>query len=120
MASDMVHTIETRCKTKCGYAALKDVETGELDNRMDSFFLAETLKYLYLVKRTKKLTFFKCFFQIFDGSNFVNQRNYEFTTEAHILPYNFTKYAKSHLLENTEIVDEQNWYFLRFCVVFFC
>lgn len=37
------------CRTREGYAALKDVTTGEKADAMDSFFLAETLKYLYLL-----------------------------------------------------------------------
>jgi hypothetical protein len=41
--------LETRCRVECGYASLADVETDRLDDRMDSYFLAETLKYLYLL-----------------------------------------------------------------------
>ena len=37
------------CRTDAGYAALKNVETKEKADRMESFFLAETLKYLYLL-----------------------------------------------------------------------
>jgi len=37
------------CRTDAGYAALKNVETKEKKDEMDSFFLAETLKYLYLL-----------------------------------------------------------------------
>jgi mannosidase alpha-like ER degradation enhancer 2 len=37
------------CKTDAGYAALQDVETKEKKDEMESFFLAETLKYLYLL-----------------------------------------------------------------------
>ena len=36
-------------KTKCGYAHMGDVSTQELEDKMESFFLAETLKYLYLL-----------------------------------------------------------------------
>ena len=32
-----------------GYAALKNVETREKNDSIESFFLAETLKYLYLI-----------------------------------------------------------------------
>lgn len=44
---------------------------GAVRAQMDSFFLSETLKYLYL---------------LFDPDNFVNRGNYVFTTEAHPLP----------------------------------
>jgi ER degradation enhancer, mannosidase alpha-like 2 len=37
------------CRTEDGYAGLKDVVTRERDDAMPSFFLAETLKYLYLL-----------------------------------------------------------------------
>jgi len=37
------------CRTESGYAALTDVRTKEKSDAMESFFLAETLKYLYLL-----------------------------------------------------------------------
>lgn len=37
------------CRTENGYAALKNVETKEKADEMESFFFAETLKYLYLL-----------------------------------------------------------------------
>ena len=37
------------CRTESGYAALRNVETKEKSDHMESFFLAETLKYLYLL-----------------------------------------------------------------------
>jgi mannosidase alpha-like ER degradation enhancer 2 len=37
------------CRTDVAYAALSNVETKEKKNEMESFFLAETLKYLYLL-----------------------------------------------------------------------
>jgi mannosidase alpha-like ER degradation enhancer 2 len=37
------------CRTSDGFAALKDVRTKEKDDAMESFFFAETLKYLYLL-----------------------------------------------------------------------
>jgi mannosidase alpha-like ER degradation enhancer 2 len=37
------------CRAKSGYAALKNVISKEKADQMDSFFLAETLKYLYLL-----------------------------------------------------------------------
>ncbi|RMY66263.1 hypothetical protein D0863_08552 [Hortaea werneckii] len=38
-----------RCWTPCGWADLGDVVTGEKRDRMESFFLGETGKYLYLL-----------------------------------------------------------------------
>jgi mannosidase alpha-like ER degradation enhancer 2 len=37
------------CRTDEGYAALRDVRTKEKKDSMESFFFAETLKYLYLL-----------------------------------------------------------------------
>jgi hypothetical protein len=42
-----------------------------MDNRMDTFFLAETLKYLYL---------------LFSPDDFIPLESYVFNTEAHPLP----------------------------------
>jgi glycosyl hydrolase family 47 len=43
--SDLVR----HCRTEAGYAALSNVATKEKADRMESYFLAETLKYLYLL-----------------------------------------------------------------------
>ena len=37
------------CRNSVGYASLKDVTTKEKSDGMESFFFAETMKYLYLV-----------------------------------------------------------------------
>lgn len=44
-----VESIEKISHVKCGFASVKDVRDHKLDNRMESFFLAETIKYLYLL-----------------------------------------------------------------------
>uniref|UniRef100_A0A3Q2EGY4 alpha-1,2-Mannosidase n=1 Tax=Cyprinodon variegatus TaxID=28743 RepID=A0A3Q2EGY4_CYPVA len=46
---DALESIEQIAKTPCGYASVKDLRDHQLDNRMESFFLAETIKYLYLL-----------------------------------------------------------------------
>jgi len=67
-AAEMMYSYEKYCKTPCGYANMANVVTKELDDRMESFFLAETLKYLYL---------------LFTPDHPINKGNYIFTTEAH-------------------------------------
>jgi len=57
------------CRTPAGYTSLRSVVTHEQGDRMHSFFLAETLKYLYL---------------LFDSSPLDFQR-VVFNTEAHPL-----------------------------------
>ncbi|CAK5102577.1 unnamed protein product [Aphanomyces euteiches] len=66
-----VESLERYSKTTCGYASIADVETKTQEDTMPSFFLSETCKYLYL---------------LFDDKNFMHQRNYVFTTEAHPFP----------------------------------
>ncbi|BFZ05088.1 hypothetical protein BsWGS_08127 [Bradybaena similaris] len=46
---DIVEAIEHSARTSCGYATVKDVRDHMLEDRMESFFLAETTKYLYLL-----------------------------------------------------------------------
>ncbi|EFX03957.1 er glycosyl hydrolase [Grosmannia clavigera kw1407] len=64
-----------RCWTACGWAGLQNVLDGEQTDRMESFFLGETAKYLYL---------------LFDDRHPLNSLDaaYVFTTEGHplILP----------------------------------
>jgi ER degradation enhancer, mannosidase alpha-like 2 len=49
MGSTFLLSLVRFCKADVGYAALKNVETREKTDSMESFFLAETLKYLYLI-----------------------------------------------------------------------
>ena len=49
MGRTFADSLEKYCKTDAGFAALRDVETKEKRDDMESFFLAETLKYLYLL-----------------------------------------------------------------------
>lgn len=64
--------IEERCWTPCGWSGLQDVHTGHLSDRMQSFFLGETAKYLYL---------------LFDPDHPLNSLDgpYVFSTEGHPL-----------------------------------
>ncbi len=45
------------CRTDNGYTVLRDVVTKEKGDRMHSFLLAETLKYLYLLFEPEALDF---------------------------------------------------------------
>lgn len=47
---DIMQAYEACCKVETGgYTGLKDVTTGEQDHTQQSFWLAETLKYMYLL-----------------------------------------------------------------------
>lgn len=49
MGKEFFDALVSRCRTDAGYTVLKDVVTGEKGDLMPSYFLAETLKYLYLL-----------------------------------------------------------------------
>lgn len=48
MAATFLGSLVHYCKTPSGYAALRSVQTREKEDIMPSYFLAETMKYLYL------------------------------------------------------------------------
>ncbi|CAK7226718.1 hypothetical protein SCUCBS95973_006293 [Sporothrix curviconia] len=64
--------IARRCWTPCGWAGLQNVVSGEMSDRMESFFLGETAKYMYL---------------LYDDGHPLNSLDaaYVFTTEGHPL-----------------------------------
>jgi mannosidase alpha-like ER degradation enhancer 1 len=68
----MLKDLNRRTKTPCGFAVIHDVFTGRREDRMESFMLSETLKYLYL---------------LFDTDNAINNADSGtvFTTEGHRL-----------------------------------
>ncbi|XP_048213788.1 ER degradation-enhancing alpha-mannosidase-like protein 3 isoform X2 [Perognathus longimembris pacificus] len=69
----LIENLNKYARVPCGFAAMKDVRTGSHEDRMDSFFLAEMFKYLYLLFADKEDI-------IFDIEDYI------FTTEAHLLP----------------------------------
>ncbi|KAI9821040.1 MAG: alpha mannosidase-like protein [Pycnora praestabilis] len=79
--------IKRRCWTRCGWAGLQDVRTGEQSDRMESFFLGETAKYMFL---------------LFDPTHPLNTLDapFVFTTEGHplIIPRRgtYTEHRQSH------------------------
>jgi len=64
--------LEEHTRVACGYATLHSVQTKEKEDRMESFFLSETIKYLYL---------------LFDDANVLHNKawNHVFTTQAHVI-----------------------------------
>ncbi|CAN1139590.1 Mannosyl-oligosaccharide 1,2-alpha-mannosidase MNS1 [Linum perenne] len=67
---NIFQAFEKNSRVEGGYVGLKDVNTGIKDNMMQSFFLAETLKYLYL---------------LFSPSSVISLDEWVFNTEAHPL-----------------------------------
>ncbi|HTK82080.1 MAG TPA: glycoside hydrolase family 47 protein [Bacteroidota bacterium] len=54
MGETFYHSIVKYCKTDAGFTMLTDVTSKEKGNSMESFFFAETLKYLYLLFAPKE------------------------------------------------------------------
>ncbi len=55
MAATMLRDLKQHCRTEAGYTILANVETKAQGDLMHSFFLAETLKYLYLLFEPRAL-----------------------------------------------------------------
>lgn len=72
MGKSMFDSIVKHCKTDEAYAEIKDVRTMEKQDGMESFFLAETLKYAYL---------------LFSDQKHIDFKNTIFNTEAHPFTY---------------------------------
>ncbi|KAI3877938.1 hypothetical protein MKX03_005733 [Papaver bracteatum] len=74
---DMVASLQYGAKCACGYCHILDVESHVQEDHMESFFLAETVKYLWLL------------FDLAAGpDNLVENGPYKyiFSTEGHLLP----------------------------------
>ncbi|KAH1240327.1 Mannosyl-oligosaccharide 1,2-alpha-mannosidase MNS1 [Glycine max] len=67
---NIFQAFEKNSRIESGYVGLKDVNSGVKDNMMQSFFLAETLKYFYL---------------LFSPSSVIPLDEWVFNTEAHPL-----------------------------------
>ena len=46
---EQLHALQNLTRVRCGFASIADVRTHKLDDRMDSYFISETLKYLWLL-----------------------------------------------------------------------
>ena len=68
-AWDIFESIKAHCQTSSGFSGLLSVESGEQDDAQPSFFIAETLKYLYLTMKGPS--------DVLD--------NFVFSTEGHLL-----------------------------------
>lgn len=72
---ELFDAIEKRCKVQYGYAGVKDVREMNVEHKdsMESFFLGETLKYLYMLQAPESA---------------IDLNKYVFNTEAHPVPIN--------------------------------
>ncbi|ODV79789.1 glycoside hydrolase family 47 protein [Suhomyces tanzawaensis NRRL Y-17324] len=83
----ILNLYKTKFKAKCGFSGIQDIRTGARQNRMETFVLGETLKYLYLLFDTKDENFLH--------SKSMNGKNWIFSTEAHPLWYHKGLKSKS-------------------------
>ncbi|KAK3739588.1 hypothetical protein QZH41_011211 [Actinostola sp. cb2023] len=58
VGKNIVEKINEHARVPCGFAALKDVRTLTHEDRMDSFVLAETFKYLFFFSLKSKTIFY--------------------------------------------------------------
>jgi mannosidase alpha-like ER degradation enhancer 2 len=109
-ADFFLNELDESAKTGCGYAAIRgisstpDIATLSIFDEMPSFFLSETLKYLYMTFNDNN---------IIDGDK---ERAWVFTTEAH--PFysassvnisdHWLEKARSELLETLEVMISLN------------
>uniref|UniRef100_A0A673I6Q6 alpha-1,2-Mannosidase n=1 Tax=Sinocyclocheilus rhinocerous TaxID=307959 RepID=A0A673I6Q6_9TELE len=89
VGQSIVEKLNTHARVPCGFAAVQDVRTGMHEDRMDSFFLAEMFKYLYLLFSEKTQLP-------------IDIDDYIFTTEAHLLPVSLSTTQPSCHTNNTE------------------
>jgi ER degradation enhancer, mannosidase alpha-like 2 len=64
----MMQSIAHLTRADCGFARIRDVLTHEKEDFQDSFFLSETLKYMYV---------------LFDEDHWLRKGRFVFSTEAH-------------------------------------
>ncbi|KAF9109341.1 alpha mannosidase-like protein [Mortierella sp. AM989] len=81
----ILRDLQKYTKTRCGWASLQSVVDKKLEDRMESFALSETIKYLYL---------------LFDEENILHQElkdtNFVFTTEGHVLKLSPKYFGQDH------------------------
>ncbi|KAA0059340.1 mannosyl-oligosaccharide 1,2-alpha-mannosidase MNS1 [Cucumis melo var. makuwa] len=91
---NIFQAFEKNSRVESGYVGLKDVNTGVKDNMMQSFFLAETLKYIYL---------------LFTPPSVIPLDEWVFNTEAHPLRI-VTRKEGGHV---ERLLDEKRKPFIR-------
>lgn len=76
----VLELLKTKYFRKCGFAGFQDIRLGTMQNRMETFVMSETLKYLYLL--------FDANDEVFLHQNkIMGKKNWIFSTEAHPMWY---------------------------------
>ncbi|RLV95788.1 GPI ethanolamine phosphate transferase 3 [Spathaspora sp. JA1] len=95
----VLNLFRDRYKTLCGFSGLQDVRTGERQDRMETFVLGETLKYLYLLFDTNDEIFLH-------DEKVMGGKNWIFSTEAHPLWLN-KKLDLFNMTQGSVVYQEQ-------------
>ncbi|XP_052222559.1 ER degradation-enhancing alpha-mannosidase-like protein 3 isoform X2 [Dreissena polymorpha] len=82
----VIENLDVLARVPCGFAAIKDVTKGTHEDQMDSYVLAETFKYLFLLFAEKE-------------DLLIDVDDYVFTTEAHLLPLSLSRCNSSKTAE---------------------
>lgn len=77
IGSRVLKLLQTRYMAKCGLHGVQDIRTGQMQNRMETFVMSETLKYLYLL--------FDAANELFVHNGMLALKSWVFSTEAHPL-----------------------------------
>ncbi|XP_041986540.1 ER degradation-enhancing alpha-mannosidase-like protein 3 [Aricia agestis] len=92
----VLKSLQQYTRVPCGYAAVNDVRTRAHEDRMDSFVLAETFKYLYMLfGEDKDLP--------------VKLEDYVLTTEAHFLPLSLAMDGKNTTIFKHDIKTDETY-----------
>uniref|UniRef100_A0A7N8WRW7 alpha-1,2-Mannosidase n=1 Tax=Mastacembelus armatus TaxID=205130 RepID=A0A7N8WRW7_9TELE len=88
---EAVQALEEHCRVESGFSGIRDVYTLTVshDNMQQSFFLSETLKYLYL---------------LFSDDDLLPLEDWVFNTEAHPLPI-----VRKSCLKPVQFADPNVW-----------
>nr|CAD7438420.1 unnamed protein product [Timema bartmani] len=102
---NVLRSLQKYARVPCGYAAVKDVRTNMHEDRMDSFVLAETFKYLFLL-------FADPADLLLDLDEFL------FTTEGHLLPLSLARdsnFSVVTISEQGDLYFDDEMEFARSC-----
>ncbi|XP_073954096.1 ER degradation enhancer, mannosidase alpha-like 2 [Choristoneura fumiferana] len=98
----VLKALQQYTKVPCGYAAVNDVRTRVHEDRMDSFVLAETFKYLYMLFGD-------------DKDMPVKLEDYVLTTEAHFLPLSLAHAGRNTSYFSLKLDDDDEDKYRKTC-----
>ncbi|VDN26159.1 unnamed protein product [Gongylonema pulchrum] len=100
VAKDLMDSMNQFLRVECGFAAAKDIRSMSHEDRMDSFVLSETLKYLYMIFTEP-------------SDLYIDPHNYVLTTEAHFIPLSIAdadsdgKLPRRLIIDPDEVIDDE-------------